>query len=165
MKPMPKWNWLTGHINLIYAYTSKLPPLANVNLVFPQIAAEFADTEMFLIDLWPVAESMVVVCNPEAAVEVTQKLNLAKHPFNRIIAAPVTGGESILGMNGAQWKTWRALFNPGFSSAVIAEQTLHIVDLVQGFCENLEKETKKTTCFLDDLTSRLTFDVIMKVTL
>jgi cytochrome P450 len=162
---MPQWSWLTGHIALLYAYTSKLPPLANVNLVFPQIAADFADTEMFLLDLWPVAESVLVVFNAEAAVEITQKMNFPKHPFTRVITGPITGGDSMLSLNGSQWKTWRALFNPGFSGAAIGEQTAHIVDLVQVFCEQLENASKKKLCFLDVLTSRLTFDVIMKVTL
>jgi cytochrome P450 len=133
--------------------------------VFPQIVAEFTDTEIFFIDLRPVAETMVKVCNAETAVEVTQKMNLPKHSFNRVIAESITGDESILGMNSSQWKVWRALLNPGFSSAIIAEQTAHIVDLVQRFREQLERASQKSYCLLTDLTSRLTFDIIMKITL
>ncbi|KAL1606205.1 hypothetical protein SLS60_003606 [Paraconiothyrium brasiliense] len=163
--PMPPWSWAVGHIGLLYAYTRSLPAFANVNLVFPEIAASFADTEMFLIDLWPVAETMLIVFNPEAAMQVAQKMNLPKATFNHVITAPITGGPSMLSMNGSQWKTWRSLFNPGFSSAMMVEQTPQIVDSVSVFCKKLVKMTEKGVFSLDNLTTRLTFDIIMKVTL
>jgi cytochrome P450 len=68
-------------------------------------------------------------------------------------------------MNGAQWKLWRALLNPGFSALNISSHVPFIADCVQIFCEKLQESVDKKIISLDEFTSRLTFDVIMKVTL
>lgn len=70
-----------------------------------------------------------------------------------------------MSMNGDEWKTWRGLFNPGFSATSMTENVLHIVDYVLIFSELLKKKAGKGIFCLDDLTTRLTMDIIIKVTL
>ncbi|ORX89938.1 cytochrome P450 [Clohesyomyces aquaticus] len=165
--PMPAgWSWIFGHILLLRQITqSELPPYANVNNVFPKLAADFADQEMFLLDIWPVGHSMVIVFNPDTAFDISQKRNLPKVKNMDGMLRPITGGANLLSQNHEEWRIWRSLFNPGFSHGVISEHIPGIVDIVDVFCTSLKSSVGQGIVFLDDLTSRLTFDIIMKVVL
>lgn len=124
------------------------------------------ETEVLLLDLWPVATPLLIVFNPETAAQVTSTFNLPKDRNNSGEAMkPIIGGPSMLSMNGEEWKLWRNLFNPGFSAASMTEYIPHIVDCVQVFCEKLEENSGKGIFLLEELTTRLTTNVIVKVTL
>jgi len=162
---MPAWSWLSGHILYLFSHTRKLPPAASVNLALYEMASEFRDEEMFLVDIWPLSEPMLVVFNPEAAHEVCQRRNLPKGKKNEDMIRPITGGLTLLSMNGDTWKFWRTLFNPGFSNGIIMEQVPQIVDLASSFCESLEEHVTGDIVVLDQLTTRLTFEIILKISL
>jgi cytochrome P450 len=68
-------------------------------------------------------------------------------------------------MNGSDWKTWRSRFNPGFSAASLMGHVPYIVDRVQVFCEKLQASVGRDLISLDDFATRLTFEIIMKVSL
>ncbi|KAK3214391.1 hypothetical protein GRF29_28g2965198 [Pseudopithomyces chartarum] len=78
---------------------------------------------------------------------------------------PITGGPNLISMSDQEWKTWRSLFNPGFSTAALTEGIPHIVKCTQVFQEKLKERTEAGITILDDLTTRLTMDVILKLTL
>jgi hypothetical protein len=103
------WSWLTGHMLVLLRYSSRLPPLANVTLVTAELCREFPDTEMFLLDLWPSYPPVIVTCNPEAELLVSQKYNLPKPPLSGDAVKPIVGGPSLLSMNGSEWKTWLSI--------------------------------------------------------
>ncbi|KAF2726749.1 cytochrome P450 [Polyplosphaeria fusca] len=164
--PMPeKWSWFFGHSFALLEYTQRFPPLANIGIPMQELSKNFADTEMFLIDLWPSYPSSVVIFNPEAANLATQKYNLPKPAMAGASVEPIVGGTSILSMNGAEWKKWRSLLNPGFSAASLVNHVPFVVDCVQVFCDKLRELAAKEIFSLDEVVSRLTFDVIMKVAL
>jgi len=71
------------------------------------LATQFPDDEMYIIDMWPIAPPMFTILNPEAATQVTQKLNLPKNRFAGEMVAPITGPKMLLNMNGEEWKKWR----------------------------------------------------------
>jgi cytochrome P450 len=158
------WSWLFGHNLVILRYMKRLPRLANVVLAMKEPSQEFTDTERFLLDLWPAYPSSIVVFNPDACTVVSQKWNLPRPPQSEVAIRPIVGGPSLVSMSGSQWKTWRSLLNPGFSDWNIMHHVPFIVDCVGVFCERLKNCVGKDMIFLDDLASRLTFDVIMKVT-
>ncbi|KAF2010892.1 putative cytochrome P450 [Aaosphaeria arxii CBS 175.79] len=160
------WSWCFGHSFVLLRYTSRYPPLANVGLAMQDLSQEFADTEMFLIDLWPSYPSSIVVSNPDVANLVTQKLALPKPPLAGDSVEPIVGGPSILSMNDVDWKKWRTLLNPGFSAQKLMNHVPFIVDCCEVFNEKLRNEARKGSIFsLDEFATRLTFDIIMKVTL
>lgn len=69
-------------------------------------------------------------------------------------------------MNGEELKASRALFNPGFASNVILEQTGAIVEEAKVFVDILRGHAEKGDIFsLDDLSCWYMMDVIGKVTL
>lgn len=159
------WSWFLGHTLVLLRHSSHFPPLANVALVTQEMLLSFPATEMFLLDLWPSYSPVIVNCNPEAGVLVSQKYNLPKSQMAAKSLKPIIGGLSILSMNGNEWKTWRSRFNPGFSAASLMEQVPYIVERVQVFCEKLRESAGQGIISLDDFATRLTFEVIMKVSL
>jgi len=159
------WSWLFGHSFVIIHYTNRLRRHANIVLAMKDMAKHFTDTEMFLLDLWPAYPSSIIIFNPEACSLASQKWNLPRPPQSEVAIKPIVGGPSLVSMNGGQWKIWRSLLNPGFSASNIAHHVPFIVDCVQVFCDKLEDSISKGIISMDELASRLTFDVIMKVTL
>lgn len=161
----PGWSWLFGHCLLIPQYAKHLPRTANVLLPMKKLSEEFAETEMFLMDLWPTYPTSLIVFNPEALNLVSQKWNLPRPPQSLEAIKPIVGGHNLVSMNGTEWKTWRSLLNPGFSSASLNNHVPFIVDAAQVFCDKLGECSGKSLISLDEYATRLTFDIIMKVTL
>jgi hypothetical protein len=62
-------------------------------------------------------------------------------------------------------KPLRALFNPGISSSHMSELVPAVVDSREVFCELLREHAGSSHFSLDDMATRLTMDIIMKVTL
>jgi hypothetical protein len=76
---MPEgWDWLTGHLLILRKYVDSLPSDANVNLAMRDLALEFTDTEVFLMDVWPVYPAILIVFDPDTAVQISTKYNLPK---------------------------------------------------------------------------------------
>ena len=161
----PGWSWVFGHSLLIPNYAKTFPPAANVLLPMKKLSEEFAETEMFLMDLWPAYPTSLIIFNPEALSVVSQKWNLPRPPQSLEAIKPIVGGHNLVTMNGANWKLWRNLLNPGFSPASLNNHVPFIVDSAQVFCDKLGERAGKGIVFLDEFATRLTFDVIMKVTL
>ena len=64
------------------------------------------------------------------------------------------------------WKTWRNIFNPGFSLANLMTLTPAIVGETLVLCDVLQKYAgSRTTVSMKDLTDRWTMDVIGNVVL
>lgn len=164
---MPKgWSWITGHIFTLQKYKSRFPQDAFVSIAISELAKEFNDTGAFLLDLWPVSPPNLIVFSPELAGQIATKYNLPKARKIGEMLDPITGGPNMLTMNGEEWKTWRHTFNPGFSAASMTDYIPHLVGCVQIFHDILKEKASARELFcLGDLTSRLTTDVIMKLSL
>jgi cytochrome P450 len=117
------------------------------------------------MDVWPVFPAVYMIYDPDTSVHVSTKYNLPKvHNFHKFML-PIPGGPSLLSMNDAEWKKWRSIFNPGFSFGNMADQVPAVVDSVQVFCEILRDKVGTGMFQLDELTTRLTMEVILRVTL
>lgn len=163
---MPKgWNWITGHLLVLQKYLDGIPPDAAVAFAMRDLCWEFADTELFLIDFWPMYPPLFTLFGPEATSQVCNKYNLPKPLVAATSMRPVTGGPDIVSMNGDEWKYWRSLFNPGFSTGAMLNHVPHIVDSVLVFRKKVIEKVGKGMFFLDELTTKLTQEVILKVTL
>ncbi|KAJ5692109.1 hypothetical protein N7462_001532 [Penicillium macrosclerotiorum] len=164
--PMPKgWSWWTGHLLVLQKYVDRLPTNANVMLAIQEMALEFSDTEIFILDMWPVYPPLLVTYSPEAMAQITTKYNFPKTRMHLKFLGPIVGGPNMLSMNGAEWKLWRSVFNPGFSTACMADLVPAVVDSVQTFSDILREKAGSGPIQLDDLTTRLTMEIILKVTL
>lgn len=165
-QPMPKgWNWITGHLLILQKYLDGIPPDAAVAFAMRDLCWEFADTELFLIDFWPMYPPLYTLFGPEAINQVCNKYNMPKPLVSATSMRPVAGGPDIVSMNGDEWKYWRSLFNPGFSTGAVLNHVPHIIDSVLVFREKLIQKIGKGMFPLDELTTKLTQEVILKVTL
>ncbi|KAI3391108.1 hypothetical protein diail_7959 [Diaporthe ilicicola] len=164
--PMPKeWSWFTGHLLVLQKYLDGVPPDAAVALAMRDLCEEHADTELFLMDFWPVYPPLFTVFGPESINQICNKYNLPKPAVASRFMEPVTGGPNLVSMNGDEWKYWRSLFNPGFSTGAMLNGVPHIVDSVLVFREKLIHRIGKGMFSLDDLATKLTQEIILKVTL
>jgi len=67
-------------------------------------------------------------------------------------------------MEGQMWKTWRGIFNPGFSVSHLMTLTPGIVEETGTFCDTLQTHVQNQTLFrMKDMTDNLTLDVIGRV--
>ena len=80
------------------------------------------------------------------------------------VVDPVTGGPNLLTMNGPQWKEWRGIFNPAFAQSYLQDQISAVVESAEIFCRKL-RERQDTVFCLEDIATRLTMDIIIKVAL
>lgn len=108
---------------------------------------------------------MVIVLDPTMAAQATQLKNLPKHPLYRLMEHTV-GTQSIITTTGHQWRFWRKVFDPGFSSTHLATLTPMVIERVQIFIKKLEEHIGTGEVFqLLPLTKSLTMDVIGRVTM
>ncbi|ROW11887.1 hypothetical protein VPNG_04989 [Cytospora leucostoma] len=129
------------------------------------LCEEFADTEIFLMDFWPVYPPLYTVFGPEPINQICNKYNLPKTAVLSRFMQPVTGGPDLVTMNGDDWRYWRSLFNPGFSTGAMLNNVPHVVDSVLVFREKLVQMIGKGMFSLDEFTTKLTMEIILKVTL
>lgn len=126
---------------------------------------DFSDTEIFVMDYWPMYEPSLMITSPEISAQVSNEFNLQRDERELKYFGPVVGGQSLITMTSAEWKYWRTLFNPAFSSAHMLNLVPSIVDSVEVFCELLRERVGNGIVTLDDMAGRLTMEIITKATL
>ncbi|KAL9605832.1 MAG: hypothetical protein Q9179_000980 [Wetmoreana sp. 5 TL-2023] len=77
---------------------------------------------------------------------------------------PISEGLDIVTMEGVLWKTWRGIFNPGFSAGHLMTLTSSIIEETHRFCKILQEHSLDGAVFkMKAFTDNLTMDVIGKV--
>lgn len=166
LQPMPKeWSWVTGHLLVLQNYVDRIPPNASVVFAMRDLSQEFADTEVFLMDFWPVYPALFTLFGPETINKICNKYNLPKTAVSSRTMKPVAGGPNLISMNGDEWKYWRSLFNPGFSTGAMLNNVPQIVDSVLVFRQKLVEKIGIGMFSLDEFITKLTMEIILKVTL
>ncbi|KAI0536510.1 putative cytochrome P450 [Xylaria digitata] len=146
-------------------YVNRIPPDAAVAFAMRDLCQEYANTEVFVMDFWPIYPALFTLFGPETITQVCNKYNLPKPSVASRSMKPVVGGLSLVSMNGDEWKYWRSLFNPGFSTGTMLNNVPHIVDSAVVFRNKLIENVDKGIVLLDELTTKLTMEIILKVTL
>ena len=163
-KPMPKHYPVFGHMIVLKETFQSLPRNTVMHVVVRRIAESFPGG-VFYLNLWPFNVPIMVVANPYVASQVEAAF-LDKPANISATLEIINGGPSLLTMNGATWKKWRAIFNPGFATGYITGLAPAIVDEVAVFCKLLQDRAEKGEVFpLEEHTLRLTLDIISRVTL
>ncbi|KAH7127134.1 putative P450 monooxygenase [Dendryphion nanum] len=162
--PGPPHSLLFGHIIPIGKLSMKLPQRAHPHYQPLYLTQEYNLPSIFYMDLYPLDHPVMVVMDPEAATEIAEKVQLNKHGSLRNILAPLMGHENLIVSNGAFWKQWRAIFNPGFSVQHLMTQVSTIVDCVETFVDILDEQAVKNKVFrLEEDATKVTIDIIGKV--
>ncbi|MCJ1337985.1 hypothetical protein MMC09_003269 [Bachmanniomyces sp. S44760] len=165
--PMPPHNPIFGHLTLVGATLAPLPSDAHRHYIADGIRRAYPDLgPTYYIDTWPFGPPMLVLQEPSALYQATQEHSLRKYSLLENYIRPLTGGGDLLIMEGKEWKTWRAIFNPGFSQSHLMTLVPGILEDTLTFCEILREQVQKgSICKLEDSTIKLTMDVIGRVTL
>lgn len=165
--PMPPYSPFFGHLLFCAKIASGLPKDAHPNYMPDMIRRTMPDLgPVYYLDLWPFGPQMLVVAAPSSLYQITQEHSLPKHNTMKSFLQPVADGPDLVTMEGQTWKTWRGIFNPGFSASHLMTLSSMIVEETIRFCEILQTHFQNHTIFrMKDLTDNLTIDVIGRVVL
>ncbi|KAI9669008.1 MAG: hypothetical protein M1817_005165 [Caeruleum heppii] len=153
-----------GHLLAVKSVVDRLPHDAHPFLVFGQISRRF--TGVYYIDMWPFGYPFLIVTSVTAATQATQQTRLAynRPPELQDWFHSITGGPNLFSMPESEWKVWRAVFSPGFSSQSITQLVPHIVEETLSYRDVLREHARENDLFqLDTTTLRFTIDLIGRV--
>ena len=161
-KPMPPHHWLFGHVALSASILGGLPPYAHGVYIGDQIRQRYPHLdEAFYLDTWPFGPIMLVVMSPNTMYQLTQANQIPKDKGLRHFLKPLTGKEDLVTLEGAAWKRWRGIFNPGFSANHISTLIPSMVEEVEAFKSILEKHAETgELLYLEEASLNLTIDII-----
>lgn len=159
---MPPWNPILGHLAFCYKLKSSLPKDAHQQYLPDMIRRALPDLgPLYYLDTWPFAPQILVVASTGGSYQITQKHSLPKHPALKHFLRPIAEGLDLYTMEEEVWKTWRAVFNPGFSATCVASLTRGTVRETEHFCQILEDLSNSRQTFrMRKLTDNLTMDII-----
>ena len=164
---MPPWSHIFGHLLLAASLMSKLPSDCHPHYLATEIRRTMPELgPLFYLDMWPFGPQILIVSSPNAAFQITQKHSLPKYNALRRFLYPLTHGYDLLTMEGPKWKSWRAVFNPGFSAGHLMTLVPGLVEDTLVFCDILRQRAKQGLVSpLEEATTNLTMDVIGRVAL
>ncbi|KAL2041650.1 hypothetical protein N7G274_005434 [Stereocaulon virgatum] len=163
--PMPPWHPILGHLYFCYQISSTLPKDAHPNYLPDMIRRKLPDLgPIYYLDTWPFGPQMLVVSSTRGLYQITQEHSLPKYPALKYFLQPIAEGLDLVTMEGNLWKTWRGIFNPGFSAGYLMSLTKSIVAETETFCGILERLSQEHAVFrMKDLTDNLTMDIIGRI--
>ena len=164
---MPPWNPILGHLSFCYKIAATLPADAHANLLPDMIRQTMPDLDpIYYLETWPFGPQMLVVSSIRGLYQITQEHSLPKYHAMKYLLQPISGGLDIVTMEGDLWKSWRSIFNPGFSAAHLMSLTGSMVEETAKFCDILQTRRINGCMFkLKELTDNLTMDIIGRVVL
>ncbi|KAL9015328.1 MAG: hypothetical protein Q9173_000056 [Seirophora scorigena] len=146
---------------------SRLPSDVHGHVLPRQISKAYPNLgPLFYVDTWPFGPPILALTSAGCANQVTVAHSLPKFSMMRRYMKPMTGGMDLTTLEGRVWKTWRAVFNPGFSSTHLMTMIPQMLKDVITFCEILEQRAaSRQVFFLDPLTINLNLDIIGRLAL
>lgn len=146
---------------------SKLPSDVHGHVLPRQISKAYPGLgPLFYVDTWPFGPPILAVISANGANQITVAHSLPKFAMLREYMKPMTGGMDLTTLEGQQWKTWRTVFNPGFSANYLMTVVPQMLKDVVVFCKILEKQAASGEVFaMDPLTINLNLDIIGRLAL
>jgi cytochrome P450 len=142
-----------------------MPPNLHPQAYITAIARKYDLQGVFYLDLWPAADSMVIVTAPELMDYVHVKLPQAQHPFLNDFVAPIVGRDAIVAANGGTWKKLHNAMVPAFSPSHIRNLTSVVVDEMLLFRAKLETFSQSGDVFsMEEVAGKLMFDIAARIT-
>ncbi|KAF2009336.1 cytochrome P450 [Aaosphaeria arxii CBS 175.79] len=163
-KPGPPHHPIFGHLQAMGEISQALPKRVHPHVFAYHLQKKYNLGQVFYLDLTPVSDAMIINLSPEAGQDIAQNSGLHKHPKVGKFLDPLLGEGNMVTSDGAQWKKWRSVFNPGFALQHLMTQVPLIVDCTNIYVQNLEKQVVKGEVFrLEDEATKVTIDIIGKV--
>lgn len=170
IQPMPDVHPIFGHLPFVKRMAAALPADTIMHNVVWRIARDLFPGGAYYLHLWPFSQTLLIVADAHMATQV-EGLNLGKGDNLVKPIETITGGPSLLTMEGQTWKRWRRLFSTGFSAGYLVSLAPIIADEVATFRDLLIKKCEETpggrseVFQMEEMTVRMTFDVIGRVVL
>ncbi|KAI0129584.1 cytochrome P450 [Xylariales sp. AK1849] len=165
-------SFLLGHLWAIAKITinHKFPPDAHGQWVFLLIKEEYPEVArdgIIYMDTWPISHPLVAVFHPDMMAQFTQVQSLPKFWWqSNKEFKHFSGGQDLVNLEGQEWKTARASFNPGFSAKNLLSLIPWFVEEAMVFRERFKKVAASGEIIrLEDDTTNLTFDIIARAVL
>lgn len=125
-------------------------------LVLPsRIREKYELGPYFYIDLWPIADPIFAVFDPDLAAQFTTEYSAPKYRGMRDFTIHLGGPGDMVTSSGPHWKKWRSIFNPGFAPSQLMTLVPGIVDQVTVFAQKMTELSKSHEAFrLEELATR-----------
>ncbi|KAK5069613.1 hypothetical protein LTR64_008294 [Lithohypha guttulata] len=159
--PQHPRHWFWGHLATI---GPKLNPSINAHpdYAFEDVWHELGNPPAYVVDLAPVDRAMIIIADPTVAESITQPTERFRHSTPAL--TKLVGKQSLVLIEGDNWRTQRRRFNKGFAPAHLHSLVPLIVSKTRIFLDRLKKHVEKGDAFpLKELTTDLTIDVITQV--
>lgn len=142
----------SSKLGVIYAMTKTYPEICENGLVY--------------FDSWPLGEGTLAVFDPDIMAQFTQDRSYLKSPMVRTELEPLTDLHDLATMEGQEWKTWRSVFNPGFSSKNLTALLPAFLEEIQVLKERLVRVAASGKVIkMEETVQRATVDVICRAAL
>lgn len=165
---MPPHQPFLGHLLEAKSSSDALPPGAHSVYILHSMAAKYAAQGLYYVDLWPMADPMIVVTDPDLANQATDHPVVGSTKPGGLLDwfLPITNGHSLFTQNGQDWKRDRACFLPFFNNSNLDAAMPVIVDQLLVFREKLRRVADSGhTVRLEPLILALMNDIIGRLVL
>lgn len=117
-------------------------------------------------DTWPFGGATFAVFHPDIIAQFTQDKSFPKSDGLAREFGPLTGLNDLVNMEGQEWKTWRSVFNPGFSAKNLTTLLPAFLEEIQVLKEKLIQAARSgEVVSMEDTVQKATVDVICRAAL
>lgn len=121
---------------------------------------------LIYFDSWPFGGSTMAVFHPDLVAQFTQDKSLPKSETLAREFLPLTGLNDLVNMEGQEWKTWRSIFNPGFSAKNLTTLLPAFLEEIQVLKEKFFQAARSGEVVnMEDTVQKATVDVICRAAL
>jgi cytochrome P450 len=118
------------------------------------------------LDVWPISPPMLAVFHPDIMSQYTVEHSQPKHEHLHHELQPLTKCLDLVSSEGQLWKTWRSIFNPGFSAKNLIGLVPDMVEEVEVFRDWLKTAAMSGKMItLAQKAEKLTVDIIGRTVL
>lgn len=140
------------------------PPNMHPQAYITTIAQKYGLKGIFYLDLWPVAESQVVVTDVELMDQVHVKRAFPQHKISDDYMAPIIGRNNIATANGRVWKFLHNAIAPALAPSHVKNLLSVMTEEIMTFRETLDRLADTGEVFsMEDISGKLIFDIIARV--
>lgn len=155
---------------LVGKMLKNMPKTAHKTLMFSDIVRNFFPQKgCCYLDLWPFSYPFLMVMSPSLATQATQTsapIACERPPRLDDFFKPLAGGPNLFDLPEKDWKSWRAIFNKGFSPDTLTSFVPGMVDETKKYRKTLMRFAQSGELFqLDSVTLRFTIDFIGRTVL
>lgn len=138
---------------LVYALNKRYPEVGAAGLTY--------------LDTWPLGtEVTLAVFHPGMMAQCVQETSLPKSPMVSRELQPLTGGNDLVTMEAQEHRTWRSVFNPGFSAQNLTALLPAFLEEIQVLKEIfIEASRSGSVLNMEETVQKATVDLICRAVL